>query len=168
MQQLASVPGRFEKIDRGQPFTVIVDFAHTDDALQNLLGTARELHPHGRIITVFGCGGNRDRTKRPLMGEVAGGLSNVVILTSDNPRAEDPLCIINDVLVGLQRTDATALVESDRGRAIGMAIDEARAGDIVLLAGKGHERVQILKGGAIPFDDREVAREALRARGYDD
>ncbi len=167
IRQLERVPGRFEKVELGQPFLVIVDFAHTDDALQNVLATARELHPGGRLITLFGCGGNRDRTKRPAMGEVAGRLSDVVILTSDNPRNEDPLCIINDTLVGLQRTEATALVEADRRRAIGMAMDEARAGDVVVLAGKGHEKVQVLKSGPVPFDDAEVAREALRARGYD-
>jgi UDP-N-acetylmuramoyl-L-alanyl-D-glutamate--2,6-diaminopimelate ligase len=166
IQRLESVPGRFERVDLGQPFLVVVDFAHTDDALRNLLLTARELHSGGRIITLFGCGGNRDRSKRPLMGEVAGRLSDVVVLSSDNPRNEDPLCIINDALVGLQRTSATALVEPDRQRAIELAMDQARAGDIVLLAGKGHETVQVLKEGSIPFDDREMARRALRARGY--
>ena len=167
MQRLESVPGRFEKVELGQPFLVVVDYAHTDDALRNLLVTARELHAGGRIITLFGCGGNRDRSKRPLMGEVAGRLSDVVVLSSDNPRGEDPLCIINDALVGLQRTSATALVEPDRERAIALALDQARPGDIVLLAGKGHETVQVLKDGTIPFDDREIARRALRARGYD-
>jgi len=115
---------------------------------------------------LFGCGGNRDRTKRPLMGEVAGRHSDVVVLSSDNPRNEDPLYIINDALVGLQRTPATVLVEPDRERAIGLAIDQARSGDIVLLAGKGHETVQVLKDAVVPFDDREMARRALRARGY--
>ena len=167
IQRLESVPGRFERVDLGQPFLVVVDFAHTDDALRNLLLTARELHAGGRIITLFGCGGNRDRSKRPLMGEVAGRLSDVVVLSSDNPRGEDPLYIINDALVGLQRTSATALVEPNRQRAIELAIDQARPGDVVLLAGKGHETVQVLKEGAIPFDDREMARRALRARGYD-
>jgi UDP-N-acetylmuramoyl-L-alanyl-D-glutamate--2,6-diaminopimelate ligase len=167
IQRLESVPGRFERINLGQPFLVVVDFAHTDDALRNLLTAAREIHPGGRIITLFGCGGNRDRSKRPLMGEAAGRLSDVVVLSSDNPRNEDPLCIINDALVGLQRTSATALVEPDRQRAIELAMDQARPGDIVLLAGKGHETVQVLKEGAIPFDDREMARRALRSRGYD-
>jgi UDP-N-acetylmuramoyl-L-alanyl-D-glutamate--2,6-diaminopimelate ligase len=163
---LQNVPGRFERVDLGQPFLVVVDFAHTDDALRNLLLTARELHGGGRIITLFGCGGNRDRSKRPLMGEVAGRNSDVVVLSSDNPRNEDPLYIINDALVGLQRTSATVLVEPDRQRAIELAIDQARAGDIVLLAGKGHETAQVLKTGPVPFDDREMARKALRARGY--
>ena len=167
IQRLESVPGRFERVDLGQPFLVVVDYAHTDDALRNLLLTAREFHAGGRIITLFGCGGNRDRSKRPLMGEVAGRLSDVVVLSSDNPRGEDPLCIINDALVGLQRTSATALVEPDRERAIELAIDQARSGDIVLLAGKGHETVQVLKEGAVQFDDREMARRALRARGYE-
>jgi UDP-N-acetylmuramoyl-L-alanyl-D-glutamate--2,6-diaminopimelate ligase len=163
---LQSVPGRFERVDLGQPFLVVVDYAHTDDALRNLVAAARELQASGRIITLFGCGGNRDRSKRPLMGEAVGRHSDVVILTSDNPRGEDPLNIINDALVGLQRTSAAVHVEPDRRRAIEMAIDQARAGDVVLLAGKGHETVQILKDRTIPFDDREVAREVLRARGY--
>jgi UDP-N-acetylmuramoyl-L-alanyl-D-glutamate--2,6-diaminopimelate ligase len=166
IERLQNVPGRFERVDLGQPFLVIVDYAHTDDALRNLLLTARELHAGGRIITLFGCGGNRDRSKRPLMGEVAGRHSDVVVLSSDNPRGEDPLYIINDALVGLQRTSATVLVEPDRQRAIELAIDQARPGDVVLLAGKGHETVQTLKQGPIPFDDREMARRALRARGY--
>jgi UDP-N-acetylmuramoyl-L-alanyl-D-glutamate--2,6-diaminopimelate ligase len=166
IQELDSVPGRFQRIDEGQPFLVIVDYAHTDDALRNLISTARELNPSGRIITLFGAGGDRDRTKRPLMGEAAGTLSDYVVLTSDNPRSEDPLRIINDVLVGLQKTKAKYSVEPDRGRAIGMALDEARPGDIVLLAGKGHETYQVLREGTIDFDDREAARQALRERGY--
>jgi UDP-N-acetylmuramoyl-L-alanyl-D-glutamate--2,6-diaminopimelate ligase len=166
IRQLESVPGRFERIDLGQPFLVIVDYAHTDDALRNLLATARELQPTGRIITLFGCGGDRDRSKRPLMGEAAGRMSQVVVLTSDNPRSEDPLNIINDSLVGLQRTSAKLLVEPDRERAIEMALDEARSGDIVLIAGKGHETMQVLKNRVLEFDDREMARKFLRLRGY--
>jgi UDP-N-acetylmuramoyl-L-alanyl-D-glutamate--2,6-diaminopimelate ligase len=166
IQGLDSVPGRFQRIDLGQPFLVIVDYAHTDDALRNLISTARELNPSGRVITLFGAGGDRDRTKRPLMGEAAGTLSDFVVLTSDNPRSEDPLRIINDVLVGLQKTKAKYSVEPERRRAIGMALDEARPGDIVLLAGKGHETYQVLREGAIDFDDREVARRALEERGY--
>ena len=166
IRQLESVPGRFERIDVGQPFLLVVDYAHTDDALQNLLATARELHPTGRVITLFGCGGDRDRSKRPLMGEAAGRGSDVVVLSSDNPRSEDPLKIINDALVGLQRTPAKALVEPDRERAIEMALDQARPGDIVLLAGKGHETTQVLKDRVLEFDDREVARALLRRRGY--
>jgi UDP-N-acetylmuramoyl-L-alanyl-D-glutamate--2,6-diaminopimelate ligase len=166
LSALAAVPGRFERIDLGQPFMVVVDYAHTDDALQKLLETARELHPAGRMITLFGCGGERDRTKRPLMGETAGRLSDVVVLSSDNPRSEDPLKIINDASVGLQRTSAKVLVEPDRERAVEMALEQARPGDIVLLAGKGHETTQVLKDRTIEFDDREVARRILRQRGY--
>lgn len=160
------VPGRFQRVDEGQPFLVIVDYAHTDDALRNLISTARELSPSGRIITLFGAGGERDRTKRPLMGEAAGSLSDVVVLTSDNPRGEDPLLIINDVAVGLQRVKAKYRAEPDRERALEIALDEARAGDIVLLAGKGHETYQVLRDGKIDFDDREKARAILRRKGY--
>jgi UDP-N-acetylmuramoyl-L-alanyl-D-glutamate--2,6-diaminopimelate ligase len=166
--QLPTVPGRFERIDAGQPFLVIVDYAHTDDALRNLLGTARELNPDGRIITLFGCGGDRDRTKRPLMGEAAGRGSDIVVLTSDNPRSEDPLLIINDAIVGAQRTKAKLFIEPDRQKAIALALDEARSGDIVLLAGKGHETVQVLRDRTIEFDDRAVARRILSQRGYGD
>jgi UDP-N-acetylmuramoyl-L-alanyl-D-glutamate--2,6-diaminopimelate ligase len=166
--QLSSVPGRFERIDAAQPFQVVVDYAHTDDALRNLLAAAKELNPSGRIITLFGCGGDRDRTKRPLMGEAAGRLSDIVVLTSDNPRSEDPLLIINDVIVGVQRANAKCLVEPDRERAIEMALDQARPGDIVLLAGKGHETSQVMRDRTIDFDDREVARRILSRRGYVD
>jgi UDP-N-acetylmuramoyl-L-alanyl-D-glutamate--2,6-diaminopimelate ligase len=164
--QLSAVPGRFERIDMGQPFLVVVDYAHTDDALRNLLATAKELNTDGRIITLFGCGGDRDRTKRPLMGEAAGHASDIVVLTSDNPRSEDPLLIINDVIVGVQRTKAKLFVEPDRQKAIEVALDEARSGDIVLLAGKGHETYQVLRDRTIAFDDREVARAALRRHGF--
>jgi UDP-N-acetylmuramoyl-L-alanyl-D-glutamate--2,6-diaminopimelate ligase len=160
------VPGRFERIDEGQPFLVVVDYAHTDDALRNLISTARELSSTGRIITVFGAGGERDRTKRPLMGEAAGSLSDLVVLTSDNPRGEDPLRIINDVVVGLQRTTSKYSVEPDRERALELALEEARSGDIVLLAGKGHETYQVLRDGTIAFDDRERARAILRGKGF--
>ncbi len=164
--QLSAVPGRFERIDSGQPFLVVVDYAHTDDALRNLLSAAKELNPDGRIITLFGCGGDRDRTKRPLMGEAAGRLSDVVVLTSDNPRSEDPLLIINDAIVGVQRSSAKCLVEPDRERAIEIALDQARPGDIVLLAGKGHETTQVLRDRTIDFDDREMARKILSRHGY--
>jgi UDP-N-acetylmuramoyl-L-alanyl-D-glutamate--2,6-diaminopimelate ligase len=160
------VPGRFQRIDEGQPFLVVVDYAHTDDALRNLIATARELSTSGRIITVFGAGGDRDRTKRPLMGEAAGSLSDLVVLTSDNPRSEDPLRIINDVVVGLQKVNAKYRVEPDREKALAMAIEEAQAGDIVLLAGKGHETAQVLKDRTVEFDDREKAREVLRQKGF--
>ena len=166
IRELEAVPGRFERIAEGQPFLVIVDYAHTDDALRNLISTARELSPDNRIITLFGAGGDRDRTKRPLMGEAAGTLSDMVILTSDNPRSEDPLRIINDVLVGLQKTGAKYRVEADREKAIEISVNEAKPGDIVLLAGKGHETYQFLRDGPVEFDDREVARRILRGNGY--
>lgn len=159
------VPGRFERIDEGQPFAVVVDYSHTDDALRNAILVARGLNPK-RVITLFGCGGDRDRTKRPIMGQIAGELSDRVILTSDNPRSEDPLQIMNDVLVGLRRTDTPLIVEPDRAIAIRRAIADALPGDIVLLAGKGHETYQILADKTIPFDDREVARTTLRSFGY--
>jgi UDP-N-acetylmuramoyl-L-alanyl-D-glutamate--2,6-diaminopimelate ligase len=162
---LAAVPGRFERIDEGQPFLLVVDYAHTDDALRNVLKTAREL-TRDRLIVVFGCGGDRDRTKRPLMGEAAGSLADVVVLTSDNPRSEDPILIINDALVGLQKTGIPYTAEVDREVAIRKALETAREGDVVVLAGKGHETYQVLKDRTIPFDDREVARRLLREMGY--
>jgi UDP-N-acetylmuramoyl-L-alanyl-D-glutamate--2,6-diaminopimelate ligase len=162
---LQAVPGRFERIDEGQPFTVVVDYAHTDDALRNVIAVARGLEPK-RVITLFGCGGDRDRTKRPLMGRAAAEASDLVVLTSDNPRSEDPIAIMNDALVGIQRTNVPRIVEPDRAMAIARAIQEAREGDIVILAGKGHEPYQILKDRTIPFDDRAVAREVLRNYGY--
>jgi UDP-N-acetylmuramoyl-L-alanyl-D-glutamate--2,6-diaminopimelate ligase len=167
IRNLESVSGRFQRIDLGQPFLVIVDYAHTDDALENLIRTARELNSKGRIITLFGCGGEKDRTKRPVMGEVTGRLSDLTILSSDNPRSEDPLKIISDIIVGLQKTAGKYLIEPDREKAIGLAMDEARAGDIVLLAGKGHENYQILADRKLEFDDREMARRALRERGFE-
>jgi UDP-N-acetylmuramoyl-L-alanyl-D-glutamate--2,6-diaminopimelate ligase len=169
IDKLACVPGRFERVECGQPFTVVVDYAHTDDALRNLTALARELvsAERGRVLTVFGCGGDRDRKKRPLMGEAAGRGSDFVVLTSDNPRSEDPVAIINDAVVGLQKTGVKYSVEPDRRKAIALAIGEARPGDIVLLAGKGHEKVQVTREGPLPFDDLEVARAALRAAGFE-
>jgi UDP-N-acetylmuramoyl-L-alanyl-D-glutamate--2,6-diaminopimelate ligase len=166
IRSLESVSGRFQRIDLGQPYFVVVDYAHTDDALENLIRTARELNPKGRIITLFGCGGGKDRTKRPVMGEVTGRLSDLTILSSDNPRTEDPLKIISDIIVGLQKTPGKYLIEPDREKAIGLAMDEARPGDIILLAGKGHENYQILADRTLEFDDRDMARRALRERGY--
>jgi UDP-N-acetylmuramoyl-L-alanyl-D-glutamate--2,6-diaminopimelate ligase len=163
---LTLVPGRFEQIDEGQPFHVVVDYAHADDAMRNLISTARELNRGGRIITVFGAGGERDRSTRPLMGEAAGSLSDLVILTSDNPRTEDPLRIMNDVVVGLQKVNAKYRIESDREAALEIAIDEARPGDVVLLAGKGHENYQILRDRTLEFDDREKVRAILRRKGF--
>jgi len=167
IRNLPTVAGRFERVDGGQPFLVIVDYAHTDDALENLIRTARELTPKGRVITLFGCGGEKDRTKRPVMGEVAGRLSDLTILTNDNPRNEDPLKIMNDIIVGLQKASGKYLVEPDREKAIGMALDEAHAGDIVLLAGKGHETSQILGDRSLQWSDRDVAARALLLRGYE-
>ncbi len=168
---LTSVPGRFERVDCGQPFTVVVDYAHTDDALRNLTALARDFVARaglkGRVITLFGCGGDRDRAKRPLMGEAAGKGSDFVVLTSDNPRSEDPVAIMNDALVGLQRSGTKSLAEPDRRKAIAIALRKADPGDIVLLAGKGHEKVQVTNRGPIPFDDVEVARENLANLGYD-
>jgi UDP-N-acetylmuramoyl-L-alanyl-D-glutamate--2,6-diaminopimelate ligase len=159
------VPGRFESVQQGQPFLIIVDYAHTDDALRNVISVARELHPQ-RVITLFGCGGDRDRTKRPLMAQAAAQASDYVVLTSDNPRSEDPLAIMNDALVGLRRFDTPHTLEPDRAKAIRAALQQARPGDIVILAGKGHETYQILKDRVIHFDDREVARDVLRELGY--
>jgi UDP-N-acetylmuramoyl-L-alanyl-D-glutamate--2,6-diaminopimelate ligase len=164
------VPGRFERVDCGQPFTVIVDYAHTDDALRNLTNIARDFVRRGlgmgRVITVFGCAGDRDRTKRPLMGEAAGQGSDFAVLTSDNPRSEDPVQIIAEVLPGLKRTGARHAVEPDRKHAIRLALIEAMPGDMVLIAGKGHEKVQITRDGAFPFDDVLVAQKELEQLGY--
>ena len=168
---LTRVPGRFERVDCGQPFTVVVDYAHTDDALRNLTALAREFVAqaglNGRVVIVFGCGGDRDRAKRPMMGEAAGRGSDFVVLTSDNPRSEDPLAIMNDAVVGLQRSGAKYVMEPDRTTAISLAIAEARPGDIVLVAGKGHEKVQISRGGTIPFDDVDVCQTVLGGAGYE-
>ena len=167
IRALESVPGRFQRVDMGQPFLAIVDFAHTDDALENLIKTARDLNSKGRVITLFGCGGGKDRSKRPIMGEASGRLSDLTILTNDNPRQEDPLKIISDIVVGLQKSNGKYLIEPDREKAIGLAFDEARAGDIVLLAGKGHEDYQVLADKTLPWDDRRVAQQELRKRGFD-
>lgn len=165
LANLQRVPGRFERVEEGQPFTVVVDYAHTDDALRNVITAARGMRPK-RVITLFGCGGDRDRSKRPLMGVAAAEGSDYVILTSDNPRSEDPLAIMNDAMVGLSRFDTPHTAEPDRERAIRKAIETAGPGDVVILAGKGHETYQILRDGPIPFDDREVARRVLRSFGY--
>jgi UDP-N-acetylmuramyl-tripeptide synthetase len=157
-------PGRFERVAHGGDFAVVVDYAHTDDALRNVLRTARAV-ASGRVITVFGCGGDRDRTKRAPMGEAAAGLSDVVVATSDNPRTEDPEAILRDVEEGLGRAGRPYLKISDRREAIFRAVAEARAGDIVVIAGKGHEDYQIVGTEKRHFDDREVAREALAERG---
>jgi len=162
---LQFVPGRFERVDAGQPFSVVVDYAHTDDALRNVLTTAREF-ARARLIVIFGCGGDRDRSKRVPMGEAAGSLADLVVLTSDNPRSEDPLLIMNDALVGLQRTGTSYILEVDRAAAIRRGLERAHAGDVVVIAGKGHETYQVLKDRTTPFDDRTVARQALEELGY--
>jgi UDP-N-acetylmuramoyl-L-alanyl-D-glutamate--2,6-diaminopimelate ligase len=168
-QALASatrVPGRFEAVDEGQPFTVIVDYAHTPDSLENVLGAARRL-TEGRLISVFGCGGDRDRDKRPLMGRAGAELSDLAIVTSDNPRSEDPEAIIEEILAGIRGGgkggEGGVMVEPDRRAAIALALDRAGDGDTVVIAGKGHEQGQEFEGGRkVPFDDREVARDELR------
>jgi len=159
----AQVPGRFEVVPSSKGITVVVDYAHTDDALRNLIALARELvgDTGGRVITLFGCGGDRDRTKRPRMGRAAGEGSDLVVLTSDNPRSEEPGAIIAEALVGVRETGAECIVEEDRAAAIRIAIQSARKGDLVLLAGKGHEKVQVLRTGAVPFDDVAVAAHVL-------
>jgi UDP-N-acetylmuramyl-tripeptide synthetase len=158
---LPGVPGRMEKVALGQDFTVLVDYAHTDDALKNLLETVRGLGPR-RVITVFGCGGDRDRTKRPLMGAVAARLSDVVILTSDNPRSEPPEAILDEIRRGIPASRAQdTLVIPDRRDAIARALEMGREGVCVVIAGKGHETYQVLRDRTVPFDDRQVARDAL-------
>ena len=163
-----SVPGRFESIDSGQDFSVIVDYAHTPDSLDNVLRAARGLADRGggRVIALFGCGGDRDRGKRPLMGAVAARLGDIVVVTSDNPRSEDPAAIIDEILEGVvaERAGGPDAVFVDRREGIDFAVAEARTGDVVVIAGKGHETGQEFRDRTIPFDDRTVAREALQAR----
>ena len=165
---MSRVPGRFERVDEGQPFAVVVDYAHTDDALKNLTRLARDFasRGNGRVITVFGCGGDRDRTKRPKMGRAAGEGSDFVVITSDNPRSEDPLAIIEDSMPMLRATAKRFEVEPDRRKAIALALTKAQSGDIVLIAGKGHERTQTTREGVFPFDDHQVASEELKRMGY--
>jgi UDP-N-acetylmuramoyl-L-alanyl-D-glutamate--2,6-diaminopimelate ligase len=155
---VAGVPGRLERVQAGQPFTIVVDYAHTDDALKNLLETVRQLNPR-RVITVFGCGGDRDRSKRPLMGAVASRLSDVVVVTSDNPRSEPPEAILEEIQKGIRGAERHVIV--DRRDAITKALEMADPGDAVVIAGKGHETYQVLRDRTIPFDDRQVARDAL-------
>jgi len=166
VKNLKPVPGRFEVVDGSheRKFTAVVDYAHTDDALRNLIALARDMVKErgGRVITLFGCGGDRDKTKRPRMGRAAGEGSDLVVLTSDNPRSEKPMAIIDEALVGVRETGTTCIVEEDRAGAIEIAIRAARPGDIVLIAGKGHEKVQILKDRTVPFDDVAVAAGILK------
>jgi UDP-N-acetylmuramoyl-L-alanyl-D-glutamate--2,6-diaminopimelate ligase len=164
--EVKGVPGRLEQVRQGQPFNVVVDYAHTPDGLENVLQAARQV-TKGDLIVVFGCGGNRDRGKRPLMGKAAVRLSDYCIITSDNPRDEDPEAIIADILPGVEEVPgASYQVVVDRRRAIAAALARARPGDMVVIAGKGHETYQIVKGRILPFDDRQVAREELAALGY--
>jgi UDP-N-acetylmuramoyl-L-alanyl-D-glutamate--2,6-diaminopimelate ligase len=162
------VPGRFQPVHAGQPFMVIVDYAHTDDALRNLTALAREMTTStgGRVVTVFGCGGDRDRSKRPRMGVAAGEGSDFVVATSDNPRSEDPRAILDEIEPGLKSSGVKYTIEPERAAAIALALEMAQAHDVVLIAGKGHEKVQILASGTIPFDDAEIALSTLRKLGY--
>ncbi len=155
------VPGRFEAVEAGQPFPVIVDYAHTPDSVENVLRAARELVADGRLICVFGCGGDRDRGKRPEMGAAAAALADVAVVTSDNPRSEEPEAIIDEILAGMRDGAARTVVEPDRRAAIAWAVEEGAAGDVVVIAGKGHEQGQERHGVKTPFDDRVVAREAI-------
>jgi UDP-N-acetylmuramoyl-L-alanyl-D-glutamate--2,6-diaminopimelate ligase len=166
--KLEPVPGRFQPVNAGQRFTVIVDYAHTDDALRNLIALARQMTAQngGRVITMFGCGGDRDRTKRPKMGQAASAGSDFVVATSDNPRTEDPLAILAEIEPGLKATGVRYAIEPDRAAAIGIALADARSGDVVLLAGKGHEKEQVLGDRTIPFDDAQIALSVLKKLGY--
>jgi UDP-N-acetylmuramoyl-L-alanyl-D-glutamate--2,6-diaminopimelate ligase len=187
VDQLRSVPGRLEKVPNRLGITILVDYAHSPDALEKVLGAVRPL-TRGKLITVFGCGGDRDRGKRPVMGEIAGRLSDITVLTSDNPRSESPMAILDEVEAGMRRTEVIKLgvsslqsrgaetreprpeiergyfVEADRRAAIEIALNIAQPGDLVLIAGKGHEDYQILGRERIHFDDREVAREEAEER----
>ena len=165
ISSLDRVPGRFDKVDRGQPFSAVVDYAHTPDALKNVLENARAI-TGGRVITVFGCGGDRDSSKRPLMGQVAGRLSDVVFVTSDNPRSEDPEVILDHIMEGLGDPAGTVERIADRRTAIDRAVREARPGDMVVVAGKGHENYQIIGKRILPFSDvDEVARALEKLAG---
>ncbi len=168
IEHLKAVPGRFEAVDAGQPFTVVVDYAHTPDSLDNVLRGARALADRGRVICTFGCGGDRDRGKRPLMGAVAARLADYVVVTSDNPRSEDPHAIIDAILEGVlaERPDGADDVLADRAQAIARVIEEAKPGDVVVIAGKGHETGQQFRDHTIPFDDRNVARACLARVGW--
>ena len=163
IEALSGVPGRMERVDEGQDYLVIVDYAHSPASLENLLETAGQL-PHKKIITVFGCGGDRDRAKRPVMGEIAARLSDVVIATSDNPRSEDPDAILREIEPGLRQGSGNYRIEPDRRAAIHEAINMAGTDDIVIIAGKGHEAYQLVSGRKSDFDDREVAREMIRMK----
>lgn len=168
LEAIDGVAGRVESVDEGQEFAVIVDYAHTPDGLENVLKTVCEFAT-GKVLTVFGCGGDRDRTKRPLMGKIAARYSDMVFVTSDNPRTEDPQLILKDIEAGLVEDGVTSdryHMIVDRREAIGKAIEMASPGDVVLIAGKGHETYQLIGGVVHDFDDRIVAKEVIRGRNY--
>jgi UDP-N-acetylmuramoyl-L-alanyl-D-glutamate--2,6-diaminopimelate ligase len=162
LSERSFVMGRAHRVDAGQPFTVLVDYAHTPDALDNILQTGRQL-TKGRLLVVFGCGGDRDRTKRPLMGQITSANADVVVCTSDNPRSEDPLAIIEDIKAGLDPNKEIA-IEPDRQKAIELALSMCRDNDLLIVAGKGHENYQIVGDSRIHFDDREIIENYLRER----
>jgi len=163
IEKVSTLPGRLEKVDCGQAFSVFVDYAHTEIALESVLKTLRELKPR-KLLTVFGCGGDRDRAKRPGMGRVSSELSDKIFITSDNPRSEEPIGIINEIRKGISKENNKYVIEVDRTKAISLALKEAREGDIVLISGKGHETYQVFKNFTLPFDDREVVRRQLCLR----
>jgi UDP-N-acetylmuramoyl-L-alanyl-D-glutamate--2,6-diaminopimelate ligase len=165
LSSVRTIAGRFEVVDIGAPFTVVVDFAHTPDGLEHVLSAAHEVAADGRVHVVFGCGGDKDTTKRPAMGEITARLADRVVVTSDNPRSEDPRAIIDEAVAGMARTDHV-VIEPDRRKAIGRALEGAEPGDIVIVAGKGHEAFQEIAGEMLPFDDRQVVlEESARLRG---
>ena len=160
LESMRGVPGRFELLDTGTEYSVILDYAHTPDGLENILKTARDL-TEGRIVTLFGCGGDRDAAKRPIMGEIAGRYSDFCIVTTDNPRNEEPMAIINDILPGLQKTGCPYKVIENRREAIEHALKTGRKNDVIILAGKGHETYQLIKGRTFHFDEKEIVAEIL-------
>ena len=164
VEEVPDLPGRLEKVDCGQGFLVFVDYAHTENALESVLKTLRELEPK-RLLVVFGCGGDRDKSKRPNMGRVSSKLSDKMFITSDNPRNEDPMHIIDEITSGIEAKNNNYIIEPDRFKAIDLALKEAARGDIVLVAGKGHEAYQIFKNTTLPFDDREVVKRILGSSG---
>jgi UDP-N-acetylmuramoyl-L-alanyl-D-glutamate--2,6-diaminopimelate ligase len=167
IEGLVAVPGRFERVDAGQPFSVLVDYAHTPDALRNVLTAARDMST-GRLLVVFGAGGDRDRSKRPAMGRIAAEYADVALITSDNPRTEAPMEIISAIEAGYRKAAGQGVyhVIEERSQAINKAIALAHAGDVVVIAGKGHETYQVVGERRYAFDDRQVARQALQARGF--
>ena len=160
LSQCGGVPGRMELVKTDTPYSVIIDYAHTPDGLENVLTSVHEI-TDGRVICVFGCGGDRDKTKRPIMGEIGSRLADIAVITSDNPRSEDPQAIIDDIMVGVVKHGAKIIVEPDRTKAIAKALSAAKAGDVIVLAGKGHETYQILASGKIHYDEREIVAKIL-------